>query len=43
MVAKIKTNETGDCIFSEQDAIDLLYTNPKFDITKKDVLESRME
>ena len=34
MVAKIKTNETGDCIFSEQDAIDLLYTNPKFDITK---------
>jgi|TARA_S200000501_G_C20776220_1_gene722811 DNA polymerase III alpha subunit len=34
MAAKIKTNDTGDCIFSEQDAIDLLYTNPKFDISK---------
>ena len=34
MVAKIKTNDHGDCIFSEQDAIDLLYTNPDFDISK---------
>ena len=34
MAAKIKTNETGDCIFTEQDAIDLLYTDPDFDITK---------
>ena len=34
MVAKIKINETGDCIFTEQDAIDLLYTNPNFDISK---------
>ena len=34
MVAKIKINETGDCIFTEQDAIDLLYTNPEFDISK---------
>ncbi len=34
MVAKIKINETGDCIFSEQDAIDLLYTDPAFDISK---------
>ena len=34
MVAKIKINETGDCIFTEQDAIDLLYTNPDFDISK---------
>ena len=34
MVAKIKINETGDCIFTEQDAIDLLYTNPTFDIAK---------
>ena len=34
MVAKIKINETGDCIFTEQDAIDLLYTNPDFDIAK---------
>ena len=34
MVEKIKINETGDCIFTEQDAIDLLYTNPDFDISK---------
>ena len=34
MVAKIKTNDHGDCIFSEQDAIDLLYANPDFDISK---------
>lgn len=34
MVAKIKINDTGDCIFTEQDAIDLLYTNPDTDITK---------
>ena len=34
MVAKIKINETGDCIYTEQDAIDLLYTNPEFDISK---------
>ena len=34
MVAKIKINETGDCILTEQDAIDLLYTNPEFDIAK---------
>jgi len=34
MAAKTKTNEHGDVIFSEEDAIDLLYTNPDFDITK---------
>ena len=34
MVAKIKTNDHGDCLFSEQDAIDLLYNNPDFDINK---------
>ena len=34
MVEKIKVNDTGDCIFAEQDAIDLLYTNPEFDISK---------
>ena len=34
MVAKIKINETGDCIFTEQDAIELLYTDPSFDISK---------
>ena len=26
MAAKIKINDHGDCIFTEQDAIDLLYT-----------------
>ena len=34
MVAKIKTNEHGDCIYTEQDAIDLLYTDPQFDISR---------
>ena len=34
MAEKIKINETGDCIYTEQDAIDLLYTNPIFDISK---------
>jgi len=34
MVAKIKINDYGDCIFTEQDALDLLYTNPDFDISK---------
>ena len=34
MVAKTKINETGDCIFTEQDAIDILYNNPDFDISK---------
>ena len=34
MVEKIKTNKHGDCIYTEQDAINLLYTQPDFDITK---------
>jgi len=34
MAAKTKINDHGDCIFTEQDAIDLLYTNPEFDIGK---------
>ena len=34
MAAKIKINDHGDCIFTEQDAIDLLYTNPNTDISK---------
>ncbi len=34
MAEKIKTNEHGDCIYTEQDAINLLYTNPQFDISK---------
>ena len=34
MVAKTKINDHGDVIFSEEDVIDLLYSNPKFDISK---------
>ena len=34
MVAKIKINETGDCIYTEQDVIELLYSNPELDISK---------
>ena len=34
MVEKIKINETGDCIYTEQDVIELLYSNPELDISK---------
>ena len=34
MAAKTKINDHGDVIFTEQEAIDLLYTNPDFDISK---------
>ena len=34
MAAKTKINDHGDVLFTEQDAIDLLYTNPGFDIGK---------
>jgi DNA polymerase III alpha subunit len=34
MAEKTKTNDHGDVIFTEQDAIDLLYTNPNVDISK---------
>jgi DNA polymerase III alpha subunit len=34
MAEKIKINDHGDVIFTEQDAIDLLYTDPNFDISK---------
>ena len=34
MAEKTKINEHGDVIFSEEDVIDLLYTNPEFDISK---------
>ena len=34
MAEKIKINDHGDAIFSEQDAIDLLYTDPDFNISK---------
>jgi len=34
MAAKTKINDHGDVIFSEEDAIELLYTDPDFDISK---------
>ena len=34
MAEKTKINEHGDVIFSEEDAIELLYTDPDFDISK---------
>ena len=34
MAEKTKTNDHGDVIFSEEDVIELLYTNPDFDISK---------
>ena len=34
MAVKTKINDHGDITFSEEDVIDLLYTDPDFDITK---------
>ena len=34
MAEKIKINDHGDVIFSEEDTIDLLYTDPDFNISK---------
>ena len=34
MAVKTKINDHGDVVFTEQDAIDLLYTNPEFDVSK---------
>ena len=34
MAEKTRTNEHGDVTFSEEDALELLYTNPDFDISK---------
>ena len=34
MAVKTKINDHGDVIFSEEDAIELLYTDPNFDISK---------
>lgn len=33
MVTKVKINDYGDCIYSEDAVIDLLYKNPKLDIS----------
>ena len=34
MAVKTKINETGDCIYTEADVIELLYNNPDLDISK---------
>ena len=34
MAEKTKINDHGDVLFSEQDAIDILYTDPDFDISR---------
>ena len=34
MAAKTKINDHGDVIFSEEDVIELMYTDPNFDISK---------
>ncbi len=34
MAVKTKINDHGDVVFTEQEAIDLLYTNPEFDVSK---------
>ena len=34
MAEKTKINDHGDVIFSEEDVIELLYTDPEFDISK---------
>ena len=34
MVEKTKTNDHGDVTYSEEDAIELLYTDPEFNISK---------
>ena len=34
MAEKTKINDHGDVVFTEQEAIELLYTNPEFDISK---------
>jgi DNA polymerase III alpha subunit len=34
MVAKVKINDYGDCVYSEDTLIELLYQNPELDISK---------
>jgi DNA polymerase III alpha subunit len=34
MAEKTKTNDHGDVIFTEEDALELLYTDPDFDVSK---------
>jgi len=34
MAVRVKTNNFGDCIYNEDDAIELIYNNPNVDISK---------
>jgi DNA polymerase III alpha subunit len=34
MVAKVKRNEFGDCVYTESDVLELLYQNPELDISR---------
>ena len=34
MVAKAKRNEYGDCVYTEADVLELIYSDPKFDISR---------
>jgi DNA polymerase III alpha subunit len=34
MVAKVKINEYGDCVYTEDDLLELIYHDPDLDITK---------
>lgn len=34
MAVRVKTNNFGDCIYNEDDAIELIYNNPNIDISK---------
>jgi hypothetical protein len=34
MVAKAKRNEYGDCVYTESDVLELIYQDPKFDISR---------
>jgi DNA polymerase III alpha subunit len=34
MVAKAKRNEFGDCVYTESDVLELIYSDPTFDISR---------
>ena len=40
MAARVKTNNFGDCIYNEDDAIELIYNNPNVDISKSVRIQS---
>ena len=40
MAVKTKTNDYGDCIYTEDDTIDLIYTDPQIDISRIHVEDS---